>query len=188
MPWRPLPSGPCLPDVMRMPAHTDERGGANIVHLTSTALSSARRPAASGGSLDGFGPFSACSGCTCFSGSRGSGAALHNALILVPSNTPMSLGEQRRIGQAIGARSFTVLRPVALVVIAWGVLRGTLGDSDDARRSYCGRRVLNFVRRVAARLLRAVRARPGVSDPSVPVRWGWAPRQPPVAIFILVAS
>ena len=116
------------------------------------------------------------------------GAALHNALILVPSITPTSLGEQRRIGQAIGARSFTVLRPVAQAVIAWGVLLGTLGDSDDARRSYCGRRLLNFVRRVAARLLRAVRARPGVSDPSVPVRWGWAPRQPPVAIFILVAS
>jgi hypothetical protein len=60
------------------------------------------------------------------------GAALHNAPILVPSNTPTSLGEQRRIGQAIGARSFTVLRPVAQAVIAWGVLRGTLGESDRA--------------------------------------------------------
>ncbi|HUQ43964.1 MAG TPA: hypothetical protein VM451_06075 [Candidatus Limnocylindria bacterium] len=54
------------------------------------------------------------------------GAALYNALILVPSITPMSLGEQRRIGRAIGARAFTVLRPVALAVITLGVLRGTV--------------------------------------------------------------
>ena len=54
------------------------------------------------------------------------GAALYNALILVPSIMPMSLAEQRRIGQAIGARSFTVLRPVALAVIALGVVRGTV--------------------------------------------------------------
>jgi hypothetical protein len=187
MPWRPLPSGPCLPDMMRMQAHTDERGGATMVHLTSTALSSARRPAASRGSLDGCGPLSACSGCTCLSGSRGS--ALRCTTRSSSSGQIPDVAWRTAANRASNrARSFTVLRPVAQAVIAWGVLSGTLGDSDDARRSYCGPRLLNFVRRVAARLLRAVRARPGVSDPSVPVRWGWAPRQPAVAIFILVAS
>lgn len=54
------------------------------------------------------------------------GTVLYNALILIPSIAPMPLGQQRQIGQAIGGRAFKVIRPVAMAVIALGIIRGTV--------------------------------------------------------------
>ena len=54
------------------------------------------------------------------------GTVLFNALILIPAMGPMPLGRQREIGRAIGEQAFKVIRPVAVTVIATGILRGTV--------------------------------------------------------------
>ena len=54
------------------------------------------------------------------------GAVLYNALILIPAITSLPLGRQREIGSVIGERGFKVIPPVAMAVIALGILRGTV--------------------------------------------------------------
>jgi uncharacterized membrane protein len=53
------------------------------------------------------------------------GTVLYHAVILIPAITPMPLGRQREVGDLIGQRAFTVIRPVSIAVIVLGVIRGT---------------------------------------------------------------
>jgi len=53
------------------------------------------------------------------------GTVLYNALILIPAITAMPLPRQREVGAAIGAQAFKVIPPVAMAVIALGIIRGT---------------------------------------------------------------
>jgi uncharacterized membrane protein len=68
------------------------------------------------------------------------GVVLYNALILIPALNPMPVGRQREIGQAIGAQAFKVIRPVAMAVIALGIIRGTvfgpIKGVDDLTTAY----------------------------------------------------
>ncbi len=54
------------------------------------------------------------------------GASLFQALILFPALGRFPLGTQRDVGRAIGERAFVVIRPIAVAVIALGILRGTV--------------------------------------------------------------
>jgi uncharacterized membrane protein len=68
------------------------------------------------------------------------GTVLYNALILIPAINPLPLGRQREFGRAIGERAFKVIRPVAIAVIALGILRGTvfgpINGLDDLTTAY----------------------------------------------------
>jgi uncharacterized membrane protein len=59
------------------------------------------------------------------------GTVLYNAVILVPAISRLPLGDQRKIGSAIGEQAFKIIRPVAAAVILLGVLRGTVFGPID---------------------------------------------------------
>ncbi len=54
------------------------------------------------------------------------GAVLYNAAILIPALQTLPLVKQREFGGAVARQGFKVIRPVAIAVIALGVLRGTV--------------------------------------------------------------
>jgi uncharacterized membrane protein len=54
------------------------------------------------------------------------GTVLYNALILIPAIATMPLGRQRELGRVLGPQAEKVITPVAMAVIALGVVRGTL--------------------------------------------------------------
>jgi hypothetical protein len=60
------------------------------------------------------------------------GTVLYNAAILVPAISRLPLGAQRQIGSAIGDQGFKVIRPVAIAVIALGIVRGTVFGPIDS--------------------------------------------------------
>jgi hypothetical protein len=60
------------------------------------------------------------------------GTVLYNALILIPAVSTMPVERQREVGEAIGRQGFRVIRPVAMGVIAFGIIRGTVfGPVDE---------------------------------------------------------
>ena len=54
------------------------------------------------------------------------GAVLYNAAILIPALQTLPLIKQREFGAAVGRQGFRVIPPVAMAVIALGILRGTV--------------------------------------------------------------
>lgn len=54
------------------------------------------------------------------------GAVLYNALILIPAVSTMPLARQRELGRVLGPQAVKVITPVAMAVIALGIVRGTV--------------------------------------------------------------
>ena len=54
------------------------------------------------------------------------GTVLYNVLILIPAVSAMPLGRQRELGQILGPQAERIITPVAMAVIALGIIRGTV--------------------------------------------------------------
>ena len=60
------------------------------------------------------------------------GTVLYGALILIPAVSTMPLPQQREVGEAIGRQAGKVIKPVAIGVIVFGIIRGTVfGPVDE---------------------------------------------------------
>jgi uncharacterized membrane protein len=59
------------------------------------------------------------------------GTSLYAAAILIPALQTLPLPKQREFGAAVASQGFRVIRPVAIAVIALGIIRGTLFGPID---------------------------------------------------------